>query len=121
MAKSKTVTGKYDLRIVILRRALGAAGDNNERPATWPEPATGTGEYYAARLGMSAGETIAQSVKEALGTMKLSIKGRAIPVETEDRVRKKYTGELFSVVGVMRDSTDTILMVERVHQQTVGQ
>lgn len=121
MAKSVRATGRFDLRIVILRRVLGTPGGNNETPETWPDPDPGTGEYFASRETLSAGETIAQGMREPLGSMKLRIKGRAIPVDTADRIRKKYTGEVFNVVGVMRESADTVLMVDRVHQQAVEQ
>lgn len=131
MPKSVRPTGRFDLRIVILRRVLGAAGDNNEKAETWPDPdvtaeaaaaaTAGAKEYFAARENMSAGETIAQGLREPLGTMKLRIKGRAIPVDTADRIRKKFTGEVFNVTGVMRESADTIILCERLHQQTTGQ
>ena len=114
MAKSRA--GQFDLRIVVLPRVLGAQGNNGEQVETWPDPAEGTNEYFAARDGITAGEDIAQGIRQSTGGMRLRIKGRSIAVTAMDRLRKKVTGEVFAVVGVARDKGETIVTVERVPQ-----
>lgn len=114
-------TGDYSLRVVILRRTLATQGANGEEAETWPEPTRPANEYFAARDNLTAGETITQGVKQSLGTMKLRIKGRAIAVSAADRLKKKFTGELFDITGVFREEADTVLMCERTHQQSTGQ
>lgn len=113
-----TPTGQYDLRVTILPRVLATALPNNEQPASWPGPGR---DYFAARDALNAGETIAQGVNQALGSMKLRIKGRAIPVNAYDRLKKKVTGELFHIVGVIRESEDTVILCDRVNPQPTGQ
>lgn len=110
--------GKYDLRVTILPRVLAAAGANNEEPESWPGPGS---DYFAARVALSAGETIAQGVREPTGSMKLSIRGRAIAVSAADHLKKTATGEEYSVTGVWREKADTLIMCERTHQRTTGQ
>lgn len=110
--------GEYDLRVTILPRVLAQPGANNEEAESWPGPGV---DYFAARLALSAGETIAQGVREGVGSMKLSIRGRAITVAAYDRLKKKATGEEFAITGVFRTKEDTVLMCERAHPQTTGQ
>lgn len=110
--------GEYDLRITILSRVVGAKGANAEDVETWPGPGH---DYFAARLALSAGETISQGVREGTGGMKLAIRGRAIAVTASDRVQKKATGELYAVTGVWREKEDTVLTCERVRPQSTGQ
>lgn len=113
-------TGERNLRIVICPRVLAAQSANGEEGESWPVPASG-GEYFAARMTLSGSEQIVQGLRQSEGGMKLSIKGRSIPVKAYDRVQNKYTGEVFHVTGVMRDTAETVLLVERVVQQTVNQ
>lgn len=110
-------TGDYRFRVEILRRAVGAKGDNGADAETW---AGGT-EYSAARDALTAGETIAQGVRQSTGFMKLRIKGRTVPVSAADRLTWVETGELFEVTGVERDVYDTVISVERYQGQTTGQ
>ncbi len=112
--------GLYDLRIVVLTRELVDQADNGEEVETWPEPAAGENEYFAATDSLSAGETIAQGIRQSEGSMKLRIKGRSIPLSDADRIRKKVTGEVYAVRGMYRDKTDTVFMADRVHQQATG-
>lgn len=102
-----------------MRRVLGAKQDNGEDAQSWPE--TGAQGYFAARETLTAGEDIMQGINNATGSMKLRIKGRAIPVDAFDRLKVKHTGELFHVVGVFRDGAETVVSVERLRSQTVGQ
>lgn len=113
--------GKYDLRVTILVWSAGGQEANGEEPESWAEPAAGTGQYFAARDSLSAGESIVQGIRQATGLMKVRIKGRAIPVAATDRLRVNATGEAFGIVSVSRDKTDTILDCERVTRQAVGQ
>lgn len=119
MAAYRAKTGQFDLRVVLIPRVLGTKQDNGEVPETWPE--SGGQSYSAARETLTAGETIVQGVNNAVGGMKLRIKGRAIPVEAYYRLKVKGTGELFNVVGVSRDGAETVLSVERVRSQSEGQ
>lgn len=119
MAEYRTRTGQYNLRVVILRRILGAKQDNGEDAQSWPE--TGAKGYYAAREALTAGEDILQGINNATGSMRLRIKGRAIPVDAYDRIKVKHTGELFEISGVSRDGAETVLSVDRLRSQTVGQ
>ena len=114
-------TGEYNLRIVVQRRVLGAKGANGEDTETWPDPDVGESEYFAAREAMSAGETIVQGIRNSTGTMKLRIKGRAIPVDSLDRIKVKHTGEVYNVTATVRDWDSTVITVERYRSQTVGQ
>lgn len=111
-------TGKYDLRVTILPAVLAAKGANGEEVPSWPGPGS---DYFAARLALSAGETIAQGVREGTGTMKLTIRGRAIPVSASDHLRKKATGEEYAITGVWRESEDTVILCERYRPQPTGQ
>lgn len=119
MAKSRT--GAFNLRIVHLPVAYAAQAANGEEVPSWPDPPTILREYYAAREAMSGGEQIVQGLRNSTGGMKLRIKGRSIRMNDADRVKNKYTGEVFHVTGIMRDTDSTILNVERVVQQTTGQ
>jgi head-tail adaptor len=110
--------GEYDLRVTILPRVLAAKATSGEEVPSWPGPGN---DYFAAREGLSAGETIAQGVAQATGSMKLRIRGRAIAVAAEDRLQKKATGELFNITGVWREKGETVILCERVHQQETGQ
>lgn len=110
-------TGKYRIRVVVLTRSLGLKGANGERAETWPTPSSGTNEYYAARDTLTAGETIAEGIRQTTGMMRLRIKGRAIAVTENDRLKIKATGEVFNVTGVAREFADTVLTVERAAQQ----
>lgn len=121
MAKYRAETGEYNLRVLILRRVAGAKQANGEVAESWPDPAVGTSEYFAARESLSAGETIVQGMRNSTGAMRLRIKGRGVAVAATDRVRVKKTGEVFEVTGVSRDAAETIVLVERTHGQTVGQ
>lgn len=116
MAKFRA--GDYDLRVTILPRVLGTRLPNGEEPESWPGPGT---DYFAARLSLSAGETIAQGVREGTGSMKLSIRGRAIAVNAFDRLEKKATGEVYAITGVWREKEDTVVLCERAHPQSTGQ
>lgn len=109
--------GRYDLRVVILRRLRGAKQSNGAYAETWPDPDHGTGEYFAARDSLSSGEQIVQGLRNSTGGMRLRIKGRTIPVDARDRLRVKSTGEEYEVTGVHRDGIDTVLAVERVRGQ----
>lgn len=111
--------GEYDLRITILPRVLAAQGDNGEEPESWP--ASGGKDYFAARDSLSAGEVITQGIRQSTGAMKLRVRGRAISVAAYDRLKVKHTGEAFAVTGVWRERDDTVILCERVHQQSVGQ
>lgn len=119
MAEYRTRTGQYNLRIVVLRRVLGAKQDSGEDLQTWPEE--GARGYFAAREALTAGEDILQGINNATGSMRLRIKGRSIEVAAYDRVKVKHTGELFEIAGVSRDGAETVLSVERLRSQTVGQ
>lgn len=110
--------GEYNLRVTILPVVLTKNTANNEDVPSWPGPGS---DYFAKRLALNAGETIAQGVRQSTGAMKLSIRGRAITVSTQDRLVKKATGEVFEIVGVFRDSEDTILACDRAQEQTTGQ
>lgn len=141
MARNGAKTGKYDLRVVILRRVLADATDNNEQIPSWPQveqdidiesvdllqpPFVLDGErdpseFFACRDSLNSGETIVQGLNQSLGGMRLRIKGRSIPVSAAYRVKVKHTGEMFHVTGVARENADTVLSVERMHSQTVGQ
>lgn len=107
--------GAFDLRITILARSLATQAANGEEVESWPDPGT---DYFAARDSVTAGEDIAQGIKQSTGGMRLRIKGRAITVSAADRVKKKATGELFEVVGVAREKEETVLTCERVRQST---
>lgn len=120
MAKS-TRSGDYNLRVIVIRRVLGEKQANGEDVEDWPEPAAGASEYYAAVDALSAGEIIAQGFRHSLGFMKIRIKGRSIPIDAADRVKKKVTGEIYTVTGVAREDVDTVISCERLHQQVAGQ
>lgn len=113
--------GRFSLRVTILPRVLAAKGANAEEVESWP--ASGGRDYFAARDRLDAGETITQGIRQATGTLKLRIRGRAITVEASDRLQKKVSGELFHITGVVRDEAEdeTILTCERVNPQTVAQ
>lgn len=121
MAGYRQKTGRYNLRVVVQRRALGSKGSNGEDAATWPDPDAGTHEYSAARESLTAGETIVQGLANSTGGMRLRIKGRSIPVAAYDRVKVKATGEVFEVTGVSRDEAETVLSLDRVRSQSTGQ
>lgn len=110
--------GEYDLRVTIMPRVVGDQKASGEQPDTWPGPGR---DYFAKRDALNAGETITQGIRQATGAMKLRIKGRAIAVQAEDRLRKKATGEWFHITGVARESDDTVVFCERVNPQPVGQ
>lgn len=123
MAKSRTKTGLFDLRIVVLRRALGTAADNNETPETWPDPdkegeeaaalAAGAKRYYAARVSLGGNEMVANAIRQSAGSMRLRIKGRNIPIEAVDRVRVVATGKVYHIVSEpMRESAETVIDLE---------
>lgn len=118
MARTRTKAGEYDLRVTILARVLAAALPSGEEVESWPGPGA---DYFAARDTLTAGETIAQGVRQSEGGMKLRIRGRAIPVNAADRLKKKATGELYAITGVWREKEDTVLLCERVQQQAVAQ
>lgn len=107
-----TPTGRYDLRIVILTRTVGAQLATGDFTETWPEPTTGTNEYYAAREALTAGESIAQGVRASVDTMKLRIKGRAVAIEAVDRLKKKATGEIYQITGVWREKGETVVLCD---------
>lgn len=121
MAEYRAKTGEFNLRVVILRRVVGAKQSNGEDLETWPDPTAGTNEYYAARETLTAGETIVQGIRNSTGMMKLRIKGRAISASALDRLKVKSTGETFEITGLTRDGAETVLTIERVRSQTVGQ
>lgn len=121
MSSYRAKTGDYNLRVVVLARVAGAKQANGEVAETWPDPAAGTNEYFAARESLSAGELIVQGMRHATGSMRLRIKGRSITAGASDRLKVKSTGEVFDIVGVSRDAAETILVVERVRSQAVGQ
>lgn len=110
--------GEYDLRVTIIPRVLGDKTASGEEPPSWPGPGN---DYFAARVALSAGEAIAQGVAEGTGSMKLSIRGRAIPVNAYDRLKKKATGEVFAITGVWREKGDTVILCARVNPQATGQ
>lgn len=123
MAKSRTPTGRFDLRIVVLRRVLGTPGDNNETPETWPDPdvpadaeaavTAGAKRYYAARDRLGGNEMVANAIRQSAGSMRLRIKGRNVPIEAVDRVRVVATGKVYQVVAEpMRESAETVIDVE---------
>lgn len=114
-------TGRFDLRIVRLARVLAAQSANGEEVESFPDPTPGSEEYFASREALSGGEQIVQGLRQSMGAMKLRIKGRAIAFDAFDRVKVKHTGEVFAVTSLYRDRADTVLVVERVHQQTTGQ
>lgn len=118
MAKKKT--GDYRIRLQVLPQQLGTVATNNEGIPTWPNSGQ---PYSAAKDGLNAGEQLQAGIAASTGSMKLRIKGRAIPVRTVDRIKIVATGEIFNVTGVSRDydTNDTILNVERVTQQSTGQ
>lgn len=105
--------GQYDLRVTVLARVLAAQSQNGEEVESWPEPGT---DYFAARDTITAGEDIAQGIRQSTGGMRLRIRGRAITVSASDRLVKKATGEVYDIVGVAREKEDTVLIVERVTQ-----
>ena len=111
-------TGRYDLRIVIQRRVLGERQGNGEYAETWPDPTPGDAEYFAQRDSLTSGEQIVQGIRNSTGGMRLRIKGRAIPVDANDRVKVKSTGEVYEVSGVHRDGIDTVISVERLRGQS---
>lgn len=113
-----TPTGRYDLRITILTRKLAEQAGNGELPESWPGPGR---NYFAARDSITAGEDIAQGIRQSTGGMRVRIKGRAIPVSAADRVVKVATGEVFDVVGVAREKGETVITCERVRDQGAGQ
>ena len=121
MAEYRAKTGRFNLRIRVLRRLPGSKGANGEVGETWPDPGAGVAEYGAARVSMSAGETIVQGIRNSTGSMNLRIKGRAVPVDARDRVKVVSTGELFEVTGCYRDEAETVLTVERLRSQSVQQ
>lgn len=123
MAKSRTPTGRFDLRIVVLRRVLGTPGTNNETPESWPDPdipaqaaaaaLAGAKAYYAARDRIGGNEIVAQAIRQSSGSMRLRIKGRAIPIEAVDRIRVVATGKVYQVVSEpLRESAETVIDVE---------
>lgn len=109
--------GEYDLRVTILPRVLGAQQTSGEEAESWPGPGT---DYFAKRDALSAGETIAQGVRQATGSMKLRIRGRAITVGAADRLEVTTTGEVYAITGVLRDKDDTVILCDRAHQQETG-
>lgn len=111
--------GLYKLRVTILPRVLSAQGPNGEEVESWPGPGA---SYFARPVALSAGETITQGIREPTGAAKYAIRGRAISVSAVDRLQK-HTGELWSIVGVVRDEAEdeTVLSCERVHAQATGQ
>ncbi len=121
MSEYRAKTGRYNLRVVILRRAAGAKQPNGEIAETWPDPDPGTSEYFAARESLSAGETITQGVRNATGTLKLRVKGRNIAVDARDRLKVKHSGEVFEVTALSRDEAETVLTAERLKPQSVQQ
>lgn len=121
MSEYRSKTGEFNLRVVILRRVVGAKQPNGEDLETWPDPDAGTNEYFAARESLSAGEDIIQGIRNSTGTMKLRIKGRSIPLDARDRVKVKHTGEVFEITGLSRDGAETVLTVERLRSQTTQQ
>jgi hypothetical protein len=120
---AKRATGEFRWRFAVLPCVYVKNAANNEDAPTWPEPAGGAREYQAARENFTAGETIAQSIRQSTGSMKFRVKGVRIPVNPADRIRLKTTGELFNVTGVARDEGlfETIITVERVAQQPTPQ
>ena len=122
MLQTRRATGLYNMRVMICARVAGSQSTaSGEIPATWPDPAAGTNEYFACQDVLSGGEQIIQGMNQSTGVMRLRIKGRSIAVATEDRLKLKVTGELFHITGVMRENADTVLTCERVFQQTVEQ
>lgn len=112
--------GKYRLRVTILPRVLAPQGANGEEKESWPGP----GADYAARQdALSAGETITQGIRQATGSKKLCLRGRSVTVSAVDRLAVKATGELFNITGLWRDydADETVLLVERAHEQPTGQ
>jgi head-tail adaptor len=113
-----TPLGRYDLRVTILPRKVAAQAGNGEQVESWPGPGR---NYFAARDSITAGEDIAQGIRQSTGGMRVRIRGRAIPVSAADRVVKVATGEVFDVVGVAREKGETVLTCERVRDQGAGQ
>jgi head-tail adaptor len=113
-------TGRYRLRIVVLRRVAGAQGANGETAFTWPETPESK-RYFAAEDALGAGETIVQGIRQSTGSKRLRIKGRSIAIAAVDRIKVVPGGELYDVTGVFRERADTVISVERVQPQSVGQ
>lgn len=116
MARART--GQYDLRVTILPCVYAAPGGNNESAPSWPGPGR---DYSASRDTITAGEDIAQGIRQSTGGMRVRIKGGRIAVNAADRVRNKVTGELWEVVGVARERGETVLTLERARSQEAGQ
>lgn len=114
-------SGQYRMRIVILTESRAAKGSNGEEIPSWPDPAEGTGSYYAAIEQFAANEVIAQGQNHATGSKRLRIRGRRIAVTTNDRIRDKVTDEVFNVTGVVRDGMETVIDVSRVNSQETDQ
>ncbi len=115
--------GKFNLYVRLYPCVFEEKGANAEEAPTWPEPAAGVGFYFAAEDELSAGETIAQGVRQSTGAKKLRIRGSSITVAATDRLMVVESEELFEVTGVSRDiaAGETRLNVERAQRETVGQ
>jgi head-tail adaptor len=106
-------SGRFRDRIVILTCVRAPKGANGEEVPDWPDPESGENEYPAAVEQFAANEVVAQGANHSTGSKRLRIRGRRIPVTTDDHVRDKTTGEEFAVTGVARDDLDTLIDVSR--------
>jgi hypothetical protein len=109
--------GKFRHRIVILSRVLAPKNATGDEVESWPDPPAGQNEYWAARDTQTAGETIADGLRQTTGAMKLRLKSpgtQGLPIYETDRRRMKVTGVVYAIAGVSREPGETVLDVERV-------
>lgn len=105
--------GAHRRRLILCRQVLASPDATREEVATWPDPAWGTSEFWASVDSLTAGETIAQGLRQTEESQRLRV-CRGFPGRAVDRVRDKRTGTLFDVRAVSHEDFDTAITLERV-------
>lgn len=113
MARAKHTIGRRRWRITLCRRQLASPSANGEEVESWPDPTQGENDWWASLDGLTAGESIAQGIRQTTEAIRLRLP-RQFPGEAIDRVRNRATGLMYSITSVDREDIETVITIERV-------
>lgn len=103
--------GRYDRKVVLIPRVLGAAAANGQRPETWPE--SGGAEHWAAVEAPGGAEKIASGLQLHTALARIRFRG-PVSVQATDRIKVKRTGVVYAVAGVWVEERDTVAVCQSV-------